>query len=84
MRNVSIEELEADTAGLISEVEAGRGLTLIRGGKAVADIVPHAEEKDRTPDFPEREAARKELLAIMDAGLDLGGKPFTYEERHGR
>lgn len=44
-----------------------------------AEIIPYASSK---PD-PKREAARKKLLAIMDKGLDLGGTPFTDEERHG-
>ena len=28
------------------------------------------------------EATRNQLLALMDQGFDLGGKPSTYEERH--
>lgn len=70
MRNVSIQELEADAAGLISEVEAGQRLTLIRGGKAVAEIVPHSDalaaDQTRAADF-------QEMVA--------GGEPTTYEQR---
>lgn len=81
MRNVSIQELEADTDSLISEVEAGQRLTLIRGGKAVADIVPHTQTAATEES---RAAAFREMLAVMNSGLDLGGKPFSYEERHER
>jgi antitoxin (DNA-binding transcriptional repressor) of toxin-antitoxin stability system len=69
MRNVSIEELEEHTADLISEVEAGHRLTLVRGGKAIADIVPREAE----PTEAERAAAVAELLAMMRKGIDLGG-----------
>jgi antitoxin (DNA-binding transcriptional repressor) of toxin-antitoxin stability system len=69
MRNVSIEELEEHTADLISEVEAGHRLTLVRSGKAIADIVPRESE----PSEEERIAAGVELLAMMRKGIDLGG-----------
>lgn len=38
VRSVSIQELEEHTAELVAEVEAGNRLTLIRGGKTVAEI----------------------------------------------
>jgi prevent-host-death family protein len=80
MRSVSIDELHEHTDQLIAEVQSGEKLTLVRAGKPVAELVPLAAEDDHA----RREAARQRLLAIMDKGLDLGGKPFTYEERHDR
>ena len=63
----------------IAEVEAGEHIILTRRGEPVAEIVPYTGKKID----PKREAARKEVLAIMDAGHDWGG-PYTYDERHER
>lgn len=80
IHTVSLEEIGNRADEIASELEAGRVLRLLKNGKRIAEIVPCAPEVSAEV----REAARKELLAIMDAGLDLGGKPFTYEERHER
>ncbi len=80
MRQVSLREANQNFSSCIAEVEAGERLILLRRGKPVAEIVPYTSSKRD----PKREKARKQLLAIMDQGIDLGGKPSTYEERHGR
>ncbi len=80
MRSISIQEFEKDPKPCIAEAEAGQRLILLRGGKPVAEIVPFTSSKPDT----KHKAARKQLLTIMDRGLDLGGKPSTYEERHAR
>ncbi len=80
MRQVSLREANQNFSAYIAEVEAGERLVLTRRGEPVAEIVPYSGQKFD----PKREAAWQEMLAIMDAGLDLGGVPFTYEERHGR
>ena len=79
MRQVSLREANQNFSSCVAEVEAGERLVLLRRGKPVAEIVPYVAKSDR-----KREAARKHLPALMDQGLDLGGKPSTYEERHGR
>lgn len=81
MRQVSLREANQNFSSCIAEVEAGERLVLLRRGKPIAEIVPYAGKRKLDP---EREAARQRLLALMDKGLDLGGVPFTYEERHGR
>lgn len=80
MRHVSLREANQKFSSCIAEVEAGERLVLLRRGIPVAEIVPYVSSKVQS----KREAARKQLLAIMDQGLDLGGKPSTYEERHAR
>ena len=72
MRSVSIKELEEHTAELVAEVEAGNRLTLIRGGKAVAEVVPLTGTSIR-PTEAERAAAGERLIAIMEKGIDLEG-----------
>jgi antitoxin (DNA-binding transcriptional repressor) of toxin-antitoxin stability system len=80
MRSISIQEFEKDPKACIAKAEAGQRLILVRSGKPVAEIVPYTGSK---PDA-KCEAARKQLLSIMDQGLDLGGKSSTYKERHAR
>jgi hypothetical protein len=80
MLSVSIEELAKHSETISSELRAGHSLKLLQGGKRVGEIHPSPPE----PSEEQREAAWKRMLAIMDSGLDLGGVPFTYEERHDR
>ena len=80
MREVSLREANQNFSACVAEVEAGERLVLTRRGEPVAEIVPYTGKKLD----PEREAAWQEMKAIMEAGLDLGGTPFTYDERHDR
>ena len=80
MRHISLREANQNFSSYVAEVEAGERLVLLRRGKPVAEIVPYSGEKND----PKREKAWQEMLAIMNEGLDLGGVPFTYEERHER
>lgn len=45
-RAVSIRELRNSTSAVISELEAGERLTLTVNRRPVADILPHAEDRD--------------------------------------
>lgn len=80
MREVTLREANQSFSSCIAEVEAGERLVLLRRGRPVAEIIPYTGKKND----PARDAARKKLLALMEEGLDLGGQPLTYEERHGR
>ena len=79
MREDSLREANQNFSAYIAEVEAGERLILTRRGEPVAEIVPYTGKNLD----PEKEAARKELLEIMNAGYDWGG-PYTYDERHER
>lgn len=79
MRSVSLREANQNFSSCIADVEAGERIVLTRRGEPVAELVPYTGKKLD----PKQEAARKEILAIMDAGLDWGG-PYTYDERHER
>ena len=81
MRELSMQEAPEHFLSWVAEVEAGERIVVTRDGERVAEIRPYTGVAELDA---KREAARKELLAIMDEGLDLGGVPFTYEERHGR
>jgi len=79
MRRVSLREANQKFATCIAEVEAGERLILLRRGKPVAEIVPYSKRVD-----PKREAARKELIALMRKGVRMGGVPPTRDEMHER
>jgi antitoxin (DNA-binding transcriptional repressor) of toxin-antitoxin stability system len=88
MLSISINELSERSEDIVTELRAGHTLELIQGGKSIGKIVPATESSVISPpqfaSDAEREAARADLLAFMDKGVDLGGRPFTYEERNGR
>jgi antitoxin (DNA-binding transcriptional repressor) of toxin-antitoxin stability system len=66
-RNVSIRELRNSTAAVVAELEAGERLTLTVNRRPVADILPHAE--NRNPWVPASELRRILREAPADAGL---------------
>ena len=81
MRRVSLREANQNFSSCIAEVEAGGRLILLRRGKPVAEIRPYS--KKRAAD-PEREAAKRRLIAIMRRGIPMGGVPPTRDEMHER
>jgi antitoxin (DNA-binding transcriptional repressor) of toxin-antitoxin stability system len=66
-RNVSVRELRNSTSAVVSELEAGERLTLTVNRRPVADILPHAEE--RNPWVPVAELRRIVREAPADPGL---------------
>jgi antitoxin (DNA-binding transcriptional repressor) of toxin-antitoxin stability system len=66
-RAVSIRELRNSTSAVVSELEAGERLTLTVNRRPVADILPHAEDRD--PWVPASELRRIVTEAHADAGL---------------
>lgn len=66
-RDVSIRELRNSTAAVVSELEAGERLTLTVNRRPVADILPHAEDRD--PWIPASELRRIVREAPADPGL---------------
>ena len=81
MRQVSLREANQNFSSCIAEVEAGERLVLLRRGKPVAEIIPYSAKKRLDP---KREAARKELIALMCKGIPMGGVPPTRDEMHER
>ena len=80
MQSVSLDTLAEQTDTIESELRAGHSLKLLRGGKRIGEINPAAPE----PTEEERAKAWASMLAVIEQGMDLGGTPFTYEERHER
>jgi len=66
-RSVSIRELRNSTSSVVAELEAGKPLTLTVNRRPVADIVPHAEQRD--PWVPSSELRRILSEAPADPAL---------------
>jgi antitoxin (DNA-binding transcriptional repressor) of toxin-antitoxin stability system len=66
-REVSVRELRNSTSGVVSEIEAGERLTLTVNRRPIADILPHAEQRD--PWVPSGELRRIVREASTDSGL---------------
>jgi antitoxin (DNA-binding transcriptional repressor) of toxin-antitoxin stability system len=66
-RSVSIRELRNSTSAVVSELEAGERLTLTVNRRPVADILPHAENRD--PWVPAVELRRIVRETPADPGL---------------
>ena len=66
-RDVSVRELRNSTSSVVAELEAGERLTLTVNRRPVADILPHAEERD--PWVPSSELRRIVSEASADSGL---------------
>jgi antitoxin (DNA-binding transcriptional repressor) of toxin-antitoxin stability system len=66
-RQVSIRELRNSTAAVVADLEAGEKLTLTVNRRPVADIFPHAEQRD--PWAPSSELRRIVREAPADQAL---------------
>ncbi len=85
MRQVKLEEM-VDFGTLVGEVEAGgEGVTVMRGGKPVAQVIPfplperpideakRLEAVKRLCEIMDAGAPWRRLTGLMDQGVDLGG-----------
>lgn len=81
MRTVGAREANQRFSELLREVESGKEVTITRNGKPVARIMPEsrAARSDKA-----REKSLKELMYLLDKGLNLGGRRFTRDEMHDR
>jgi prevent-host-death family protein len=70
-RDVSVRELRNSTSDVIAELEKGERLTLTVNRRPVADIVPHAEERDPWVPASELRRIRGEAGADPDLLKDL-------------
>ena len=77
MRQVSLREANQNFSSCIAEVEAGERLVLTRRGQPVAEIVPFSGKRQLDP---ERKAARDRLLALLEEGIPMDGKPLTRDQ----
>jgi len=70
MRQVQLSEDDHQLTTLVSEVEAGESVTILRGERPVAQIIPVPDANE--PTRADRLAALARLTAIMDKGYDMG------------
>lgn len=81
MRRISLREANQKFSSCIAEVERGERLVLLRRGTPVAEIIPYSTKKRLDP---KRQAALKDMIAVMRKGIPMGGIPPTRDEMHER
>ena len=79
MTTVGAREANRSFSKILKEAENGNPVTITRNGKPVARLVP-ADLRPKSE--AERKAAKKELMDLLDKGLDFGGRGFTRDEMH--
>ena len=87
MRQIQLSEDDRQLATLVDEVEAGESVTILRGERPVAQIIPFPEAKKAKAvadegAFSKRDAAVKRIRQIMEEGIPMGGVPPTRDEMH--
>ena len=80
MRSVPIEKLAEESEQSTAELLAGRPLELTRNAEQKADVNPTRLQRT----LEQTQAARETLWQLLHDGLDSGGTPFKYDERHER
>ncbi len=87
MRQVQLSEYGPQLHTLVSEVESGESVTILRGERPVAQIVafPETDKPVALADedaLLKREASIKRISEIMRKGIPMGGVPPTRDEMH--
>ena len=73
MRSVQLQDEHMSLAQCISDAEAGETVTLLRGDKPVAQIIPFPNLPKPQRSQEERDASWQALLALMEKGIPMGG-----------
>lgn len=81
MTTIGAREANRSFSKILREAENGKTVTITRNGRPVARLEPVAL---RPKSEEERRAAHKELMDLLEKGLDLGGKGFTRDEMNER
>jgi prevent-host-death family protein len=78
MRSVTAREANQSFSRILKAAEDGESVVITRRGEPVAMIGPY-RARDR-----ERERAVERVVAMMRAGLPIGGRRFSRDEMHER
>ena len=82
MKSVSAREANQHFSELLMRVEDGEEILITKRGQPVAVLSPYRRPKMT----PEREAAIKHAIEVMERGLSWGSefRTFTRDEMHER
>jgi antitoxin (DNA-binding transcriptional repressor) of toxin-antitoxin stability system len=80
MRHISLREANQRFSSCIADVEKGEHLVVERRGVPVAEIIPFRTRASSA----ERDKAWKDMLALLEIGIPLGGKAPSKDEMHER
>ncbi len=85
MSSVGAREANRSFSKLLKEAEGGNAVTITRNGRPVARLVPIAvPPRSHSMSEKQRKKAREDFIALLEKGLNLGGKGFTRNEMHER
>jgi prevent-host-death family protein len=80
MRHISLREANQKFSAYIADVEKGEHLVVERRGVPIAEIIPFRKPLTSA----KRDKAWKEMLALLDKGIPLGGTAPSKDEMHER
>ena len=81
MPTVSLMTANQQFSRLVRAVERGQRFLITRRGRPVAELVPHAADQARRPEWV---AAYDRMMARLEEGVSLGGLKIDREEIHDR
>lgn len=81
MQTVGLMTANQEFSKLIRQVERGEGFVITRRGRPVANLVPHAGNKEADPKWA---AAYRRMVARLEVGARLGGLRIVREDLYDR
>ena len=81
MRTVSLMTANQQLSRLVREVERGQRFVITRRGRPIAELVPHAADRTKSPEWV---AAYDRMMARLEQGVSLGGLRVDREAVHDR
>ncbi len=84
MRQVQLHEEEEQFAALVAQAEAGESLTILKGGRPVAQIIPFPRSNPERQAEEDRQLAVRRAKAMMAGGSDLGIEWYGRDELYDR
>ena len=78
MRKVGAREANQHFSELLREAEAGTEVLITRNGRPVARLLPTRKSTKSKA----RQKALAELMALLEKGVDLGGRRFSRSDMH--
>jgi prevent-host-death family protein len=85
MPTIGAREANRSFSKILREAESGKTVTITRNGRPVARLEPVVRQTPvdlRPKSKKAREEAHRQLMELLDKGLDFGGRRFTRDEMH--
>ena len=77
MKTVTLTEFRSHASGMLTEVEHGETLLVLRHGRPIAEVCPVADPKDSHPSW------KRPALRLSTKGLGLSSAILEERKREG-